>query len=192
MADQQAAAKEKEARPSASQQTAAQDKKKFDLLGTLVLGLVTINLFTIGGLGYYLQKISSRLHEVEQAAQKPHMIVSSNPEESNLGRELEAKNVAILYPIESFLVNIQSDQGSKFLQTQIELELADNGLEEEISRKKAAIRDAIIVHLSSRSYKELREQDGLKKLRKDLIGAINHLLTTGKIKDLYFTQFHFN
>jgi flagellar basal body-associated protein FliL len=33
---------------------------------------------------------------------------------------------------------------------------------------------------------------GMKKLRADLIRAINNLLSGGKIKEIYFTQFHFN
>jgi flagellar FliL protein len=74
----------------------------------------------------------------------------------------------------------------------MELELADPAVEDEISRKKAAVRDAIIVLLSSRNYRDLREAAGLKKLRVDLVKAINNLLSTGKVKEVYFTQFHFN
>src|SRR5262249_4392619 len=113
-------------------------------------------------------------------------------DQSPLGKEMQSPAMGLLYPLDSFLVNISSDQGPKFLQTQMELELGDPGTEDEVARKKAAIRDAIIVLLSSRTYKELREPSGMKKLRVDLLRAINNLLTTGKIKEVYFTQFHFN
>lgn len=193
MADATAAQKEKE-KPDLKvvpkEGDAGAGKRKVDFMSLVVLGLVTLNLAVLGGLGLYLKKIATRMDDLEDLSQRTPA-ASSHSEEGIVGKELESR-VTTLYPIESFLVNIQSEQGSKFLQTQIELELPDAGLEEEITRKKAAIRDAIIVHLSSRNFSELRETDGLQKLKKDLMQAINQLLSTGKIKDLYFTQFHFN
>ena len=97
-----------------------------------------------------------------------------------------------LYPLDSFLVNVTSPEGPRFLQAQIELELQDPELESEIARKKPAIRDSIIVLLSSRAYTELRDPNGMKKLREDLLRAVNNLLVGGKVKAAYFTQFHFN
>ena len=90
------------------------------------------------------------------------------------------------------MVNVNSEQGSKFLQVQMELELSDPVVEDEVSRKKAAIRDSIIVLLTSRSYQELRASNGLKALRTDVIQSVNHLLSGGKVKDVFFTQYHFN
>jgi flagellar FliL protein len=94
--------------------------------------------------------------------------------------------------MESFLVNITSDQGPKFLQTQMEFELTDAATEDEVTRKKSAIRDAIIVLLSSRSYKQIRETTGMVTLRHDILRAVNNLLSNGKVREVYFTQFHFN
>ena len=74
----------------------------------------------------------------------------------------------------------------------MELELADPSLEDEVTRKKAALRDAVIVLLSSRTYKELKESNGIKILRADILKSINNLLTTGKVREIYFTQFLFN
>ena len=46
--------------------------------------------------------------------------------------------------------------------------------------------------LSSKSYRELREPSGMKRLRQDLLRSVNSLLSGGKIREIYFTQFHFN
>jgi flagellar FliL protein len=108
------------------------------------------------------------------------------------GRMLTPPTPGTLYPMESFLVNISSDQGPKFLQTQMEFELMDAATEDEISKKKSAIRDAIIVLLSSRSYKQIRDTSGMVNLRRDLLRVVNNLLTTGQVREVYFTQFHFN
>lgn len=170
-------------------QTAA--KKRPDYLGIALVGLVTINLVTVGALGFYLDKLWGQYHVL---AQETDSLKRAQIQESEAPREPSSRppEIGILYPIESFLVNIASDQGPKFLQTQLEFELTDPDIEEEIARKKPAIRDAIIVLLSSRTYAELRNANGLKKLRTDLLRTVNNILTSGSVKALYFTQFHFN
>ena len=113
-------------------------------------------------------------------------------EKPSPAKEFIPPELGVLYPLESFLVNISSDRGPRFLQMQMELELDNAALEDEIALKRPALRDAIILLLTSRSYAELRETDGIKKLRRDLIKAINGLLKTGNVREIYFTQFHFN
>ncbi|MEZ4751459.1 MAG: flagellar basal body-associated FliL family protein [Bdellovibrionota bacterium] len=96
------------------------------------------------------------------------------------------------FPLESFLVNLASSEGPKFLQLQMQLELSSPSVEEELIRKKAVIRDSIISLLTSRSYNDLRRTEGMEKLRSDIKGRVNNLLSTGKIQQVFFTQFHFN
>lgn len=191
MAD--AAKKEVEKKVESTSAPAAAGSKKFDIMSGLVFGSTLVNLAALGALGIFVRQMSMQVKGLEQhvtavesAAQKPKDVPHT------LGKELEPRSLGTIYPIDSFLVNISSDQGPKFLQTAMELELADPAVEEELTRKKAAVRDAIIVLLSSHSYKELREPEGIKKLRGELIRSVNNLLATGKIKEVYFTQFHFN
>ena len=166
-------------------------KAKFDLLGLVVFLLVTLNLVAVGGMGFFLQKMWDQVQDLKANTQKLAER-SEKEEEPAQSKESHAPQIGTLYPMDSFLVNITSDAGPKFLQTQMELELADPVVEEELSRKKAAIRDSVIVLLTSRTYKELRDPAGIKKLRADLLRVMNGLLTSGKIKEVYFTQFHFN
>jgi len=182
------AKKNPDIKPAASAEAPA--KPKTDVLGLLLFALVLVNLGTVGGLGYFMQLMWHRVQDLQSQTSKLQR--PEEPKQSLIGKELQPQNLGTLYPIESFLVNIASDQGPKFLQTQLELELADPAVEDELSRKKPALRDAVIVLLSSRSYKELREPTGMRKLRTDLLRVINNLLSTGKVKDIYFTQFHFN
>jgi len=173
---------------------AAAPKAKFDFLTLLILLVVGLNMAAVGFMGTYMKKMWTKIYDLQlraQKAEKENEPVAEEPPKS-LGKELAPQTGGTLYPMESFLVNISSESGAKFLQTQMELELADPALEDEVTRKKAALRDAIIVLLSSRTYKELREASGMKLLRADILKAINNLLTTGKVRDIYFTQFHFN
>jgi flagellar FliL protein len=183
----------------------AQAKPKKDMLTVSILGLSVLNVGMIVALGLNVMKLSSKVAEVQQKTTE--VIELANAEEKEreeakqkrkaleaklLGKELEAPAQGTLYPMDSFLVNISSDQGSKFLQIQMELELSDPSVEEEVTKKRAALRDGIIVLLSSKSYKELKEPNGMKALRTEVTKSLNGLLSTGKIKEVYFTQFHFN
>jgi len=178
----------------ASQGTAS--AKKRDLVGGLSLLVLVVNLGAIGGLGFYLKKAWTKMLEMDSRIEQ---VAAAQKEESNptpkpalQGRALTPPAPGTLYPLESFLVNITSDQGPKFLQTQMEFELTDPATEDEITKKKAAIRDAIIVLLSSRTYKQIRETTGMLTLRRDILRAVNNVLTSGQIREVYFTQFHFN
>jgi flagellar FliL protein len=180
-------------------------KPKRDILNISILVVTILNVSMLITLGVFVNKMSSRVKEVQEKTAT--LIENANAEEKEreaskdkkksleaklVGKELEAPAQGTLYPLDSFLVNIASDQGSKFLQTQLELELSEATLEEEVTKKRAALRDAIIVLLSSKSYKELKEPGGIKVLRNEVTRALNSLLNTGKIKEVYFTQFHFN
>ena len=191
------AAKKEEAKTDAAKKDAAgaagaagAAKPKADFLSLIMFVLVLVTIGAVGGMGYFMQQMWHRLQDIQtnvSRIQKPEE-TKANP----IGKELQPQNLGALYPMESFLVNIASDQGPKFLQTQMEFELVDAIVEDELSRKKPAVRDAVIVLLSSRSYKELREPAGMRKLRTDLVRVVNNLLSTGKIREVYFTQFHFN
>lgn len=207
-ADEKSAANAKDkaklsAVPTESSETPT--KAKRDLLSISILAVSALNVAMLVGMGIVVSKMSTKIKEVQDKTTS--LIELSNSEEKEraeakekrkqiearlLGKELVAPPQGTLYPLDSFLVNIASDQGAKFLQTQLELELSDPALEEEVTKKRAALRDAIIVLLSSKSYKELKEPNGIKVLRVEIQKAINSLLTTGSIKEVYFTQFHFN
>jgi len=191
----QEAPKKLEAVPAGSAAPAS-EKKKFDVLGLVSVLIIGMNLAAVIGLGVYMKKIWAKMMEVESKMET--VMEAQKEEEAPMAKEKAAtRNVTTpvpttLYPLESFLVNISSDQGPKFLQTQMELELTDSATEDEITKKKAAIRDAIIVLLSSRSYKQIRETSGMMALRQGILRSVNNLLTSGQVREVYFTQFHFN
>lgn len=163
-----------------------------DWVGVGLLCLVTINLLALSGMGYFMQKMWVQIREVSTLAKKTALAPVPEKEVRGFGKEIEPHKMGPLYNVESILVNINGDQGPKFLQVQMDLEMNDPAVEEELKKKKPIVRDAILVLLSSRSYKELREPEGMKKVRSDLLRSINNLLNTGKIKEIYFQQFHFN
>ncbi len=165
-----------------------------DKLGILVLGVVVLNTIAAAGMGFLVMQMWSRVGTFESRAKEleQKMTEEKKPVASPTGKEFIPAELGVLYPLDGFLVNISSDRGPRFLQMKLELELDTPALEDEIALKRPALRDAIIVLLTSRNYAELRDPQGMRKLRTDLTRAVNNLLKSGKVKEIYFTQFHFN
>jgi flagellar protein FliL len=168
------------------------EKKKSDKLPFVTLLVVMINTVVLSALGYVVTQLWEKMKGLSDKAAQLEQAQKEEEEKPAPAKEFIPPELGVLYPLESFLVNISSDRGPRFLQMQMELELDNAALEDEIALKRPALRDAIILLLTSRTYAELREKEGIKKLRADLIKSINGLLKTGNIREIYFTQFHFN
>ncbi len=166
---------------------------KGDKLGLLVLGIVILNSVAAAAMAMLFLKILPRItHIEEQSKALEQKIAEEKKPSSPAGKEFIPQELGVLYPLDGFLVNITSERGPRFLQMKLEMELDAPALEDEIALKRPAIRDAIIVLLTSRNYSELRDPKGMRKLRADLLRAVNNLLKSGQVKEIYFTQFHFN
>ncbi len=177
----------------AAAKAASAAPKGGDKLGMLVFLIVVLNTVAAGGMGYLLMQLSGKVAAFESKAKELEAKMSEEKKpQSPLGKEFIPQDLGVMYPLEPFLVNITSDRGPRFLQMKMELELETPALEDEIALKRPALRDAVIVLLTSRNYAELRDPNGMKKLRVDILRAMNNLLKSGQIKEVYFTQFHFN
>ncbi len=185
-------AKKQEAPPAAGAAPAA--KKGGDKLSLLVLLVVVMNTAAAAAMGYLFMQMVSRIAGVEEQAKmiEHKMAEEKKPTAPPGGKEFIPQELGVLYPLDAFLVNIASDRGSRFLQMKLELELDNPALEDEIALKRPALRDAIIVLLTSRNYAELRDPKGMRKLRADIMRSVNGLLKSGQVREVYFTQFHFN
>lgn len=93
------------------------------------------------------------------------------------------------YAMETFVVNLNDPGGKRYLKTNIELEYLSEALGEEIAHRLPQLRDLILLLLSSKSLEDIQSVDGKIALRRELIQRINQILTSGKIRNLYFTQF---
>ena len=105
----------------------------------------------------------------------------------------EKKEVAkgIICPLESFIVNLMdpAGHGKRYLKTTINLEVADEENQLLVKDNEAQLRDAILLLLSSQSYKEISSLEGKLTLKQALLVSINQLLGGNKIRRLYFTEF---
>lgn len=95
-----------------------------------------------------------------------------------------------LFPLDEFMIRIDSEQGPRLLRAQIELELLDPQRKTEIFARKAAIQDAISALFTRQSYRAIQRPSSLKALRESLVQLVNSRLSSDLVQEVYITQFH--
>ncbi len=94
-----------------------------------------------------------------------------------------------MFPLDTFTVNLLSENGRRYLKVQMNLELGGEELGLELDSRKAVIRDIIIRLLSSKSLEEISTSKGKEKLKDQIVDQLNMRLSDGKINNVYFTEF---
>lgn len=79
-----------------------------------------------------------------------------------------------IVPLTEFLVNLQD--GDVYLRTEIALHLRTGFAKEGLDKNLPAVRDAILLLLSSRSLNQIGTTQGKEQLKKDIAAAVNKLL----------------
>ena len=97
--------------------------------------------------------------------------------------------VGMIYQLDQFIVNLQTQSGRRYLKTTIGLEMTTPNLENELNTKRVPIRDTIINILSSKSLEEVSTQRGKDKLKEEIAQRINESLVDGKIRNVFFIDF---
>ncbi len=105
------------------------------------------------------------------------------------GEIRKLNEIGPLYPLDTFTVNLKSDNGRRYLKVTMDLELSGQELTAELDNKTAVIRDKIIRILTSKTLEEVSSRKGKDKLTQQIKDALNAMLVDGQIKGVYFTEF---
>lgn len=115
------------------------------------------------------------------------------PAETKVSEKKEKNKIedtlGILFPLETFIVNLSEDSGKRYLKTTLELELPDEVSQQEVEKRIPQIRDNLLVLLSSKSFNDISTIKGKYKLKDEIITRLNTILVNGKVKQVYFTEF---
>ncbi len=97
--------------------------------------------------------------------------------------------VSTVFSLEPFIVNIYDGQDLRYLKVKIELEMANPAVKPELEGRLAAIRDAILVVLTTKTLQEVQDVQGKNQLREEILAAISKIVAQGKVSKIYFTDF---
>lgn len=94
-----------------------------------------------------------------------------------------------MYKLAPFIVNLADEGGRRYLKTTIELEMGDEKMRPELDKKQPLVRDAILVLLSSKTFAQVSDGQGKTTLRGEMTSKLASLISTGTVKEVYFTEF---
>ena len=174
-----------------TEQEEVPEKKKSNMLMIIII-VVLVLLILIGGVVAVLlmgndeePQAVSQPQVQEQSASKPKRRSSSSSMESS--RQLS--DIGILYPLDTFTVNLKSDSGRRYLKVTMSLELVGEELSLELDAKTPVLRDRIIRILSSKTLEEITSKKGKSKISSQIMDTLNSMIADGEIKGIYFTEF---
>ena len=94
----------------------------------------------------------------------------------------------LIHGPQDFTVNLSDREQRRYLKATIALGYAEERMAEELEQRSVQIRDMIIKVLRSFSMEDVATGEGIARLRAELIENLNNLLTSGEIKEIYFTD----
>ncbi len=152
----------------------------------LIIVIILLVLLLVGGglVTYFLLSGNNQAAVDATTTQTKNMSVKKR-----VKRSTDYLTVGPMYPMSSFIVNLLSENGSRFLKTTIDLEMDKPELSAELDKKKPLIRDIVIRVLSSKTFEEVSTMKGKSRLKDEIVQKINNVLADGQIKNIFFTDF---
>ena len=135
----------------------------------LIIIIATVVILVAGGIGGYFFFAGG--HKAEAEA------------------KTEVAGVPSIYSLEPFIVNIYDGQDLRYLRVKVEMEVANEEIKVEMEARKAQFRDAILVLLTTKTMLDIRDQQGKNQLRQEIFTVSSNILSPGKLKRVYFTDF---
>ncbi|MEN4052390.1 MULTISPECIES: flagellar basal body-associated protein FliL [Sulfurimonas] len=174
------------------EESAPKEKKSSNLLMIIII-VVLILIIIIGAVvAVLLMSGDDEAVDATAAPQAKERTVSKSTTRSSSSSFNEVRKldeIGILYPLDTFTVNLKSDSGRRYLKATMSLELEGEELSLELDAKAPVLRDRIIRILSSKTLEEISSKKGKKKVSEQIMDTLNAMLTDGRIKGIYFTEF---
>ncbi|MFZ6772238.1 flagellar basal body-associated protein FliL [Undibacterium sp. SXout7W] len=149
---------------------AGKSKKKLIIIiaaAVLVLGGVG------GGAAFFLSKKNSASKEKEHKA--------------------EPAKAPVFLPLEPFVVNLQSQEGDKYLQVTMTLQVQDDEQVNLIKANMPQVRSRLLLLLSSKDASEILTSDGKEQLVSEIVDRVSQPFSAKgdaqKVSGVFFTSF---
>ncbi len=148
----------------------------------LIFLLLVLILLAAAGAGGYFFFIKKKKKPAPTPAAPPTATVPGAPVTG-------ATAPQFFYTLDTFIVNLADEGGTRYLKVDMTLALSNKEVEKEIEKKLPLIRDAIITVISNKYYQDIATPAGKLALKREIMARVNMLINTGKVIDIYFTDF---
>lgn len=169
------------------------EKKKSNMLMIIII-VVLVLLILIGAVVtvLFMGGDEEDMTEVREPQAKEKRVSKSkrkSSSSSNFEDSRQLSEIGILYPLDTFTVNLKSDAGRRYLKVTMSLELEGEELSLELDAKTPVLRDRIIRILSSKTLEEISSKKGKGKISSQVMDTLNAMIADGEIRGIYFTEF---
>jgi len=153
--------------------------KKKSIIMWVILGCVFL-VVGIGGYFGWTLFVKKEANESNDKTKISEAAAKNKPEE---GR--------IIFPLESFIVNLMDNTGSgkRYLKATIELEIGSEVEKKKLESYKTQMKDTILMLLSSRTFEEIKTVEGKLDLKQAVLFQINQIVGGNIVQRIYFTEF---
>jgi flagellar FliL protein len=134
------------------------------------------------------EPVSHEPAKVEKTAVESHGDAAQGKDEHGTSSHTTAGGT-IIYTIRDIIVNPAGTGGSRFLSASFGFELASSKIEGEFVNREAAVRDALITILASKTVAQLTDPREKEITRFQIRKRLSDMLHSEEILGVYFTDF---
>ncbi len=156
--------------------------------GKIIAIIIVVFVLLIAGLVVAFMFLTQTPEESAQA-----VAGNSNApqtQQSNTMGETNARYLRIgpIFQLDTFIVNLLSQGGRRYLKINIGLEMTTANLENELNAKRALVRDIIIGILTSKSPEDISTTRGKDKMKEEIVQRLNENLVDGKVRNVFISD----
>lgn len=175
-----------------TEEEVAEEKKSGNML--MIVIIVVLILIIIGGaIVAVLLMGDDEEVPVQNRSQAPQVKERSSQRTASTSMDFDSSKklseVGILYPLDTFTVNLKSDAGRRYLKVTMSLELEGDELSIELDTNSPVLRDRVIRILTSKTLEEISSKKGKQKVSIQIMDTLNSMVSDGRIQGIYFTEF---
>jgi flagellar FliL protein len=116
------------------------------------------------------------------------MFMNGNKAEAHKVEKPDAE-AAVVQAFDPFIVNIYDGQELRYLKLKVEVQLSDEKAKTEMTERQAQIRDAILTILTTKTLQDVQYLQGKNQLKQEIMAALTKIVTPGKVRQVFFTDF---
>ena len=180
------------AEETSNQENAPKEKKSSNILMIAII-VVLIFIIILGAAAFLLlssdEEDAIQAQTPTQVQEKPATSNKKTTHNVDFEDARKLSDIGVLYPLDTFTVNLKSDAGRRYLKVTMSLELDGSELSLELDAKSPVIRDRVIRILTSKTLEEISSKKGKQKVSQQIMDTLNAMIADGQIKGIYFTEF---
>lgn len=116
--------------------------------------------------------------------------VATPPARAGEGREPSpAQTAKFSYEAGEIITNLADEGNRRYIKVVLRFDLADEKTQKEMEKRAYQVRHEIIAVLRSKTLAEVSGKEGMESLGRDILAAVNGLLGTDKVVNVYFSEF---